>query len=169
MNDDSMSHGPTIAGFWEHHMCLPACLQAAEMNRDREANVCHPGHDPGVTRDAQPTTHVPGMQHDVEDPYRYSPQFLPLPHAFFASGLDYATLRAPWFAARALLFIAMASALVRNVGDKAIYRSWRDCRWSGSRRSRCSTSSTGKRTSPCCSCCNPVSSRWCPPAENTAC
>jgi glycosyl transferase family 87 len=118
MTDDCVPHGPTIAGFWDHHMCLPAYLQAAEMNRDGEENVYHAAHYPGVTRDAQPTTHVPGMQHYVEDPYQYPPQFLLLPHALVASGLDYATLRALWFAAQALLFIATAIALARHVGEE---------------------------------------------------
>lgn len=122
MSDDSLKHGPTIAGFWDHHMCLPAYLQAAEMNSAGEANVYHPSHYPGVTRDATSTTEVVGMQKYVEDPYLYPPQFLMLPHALLATGLDFATLRTVWFAAQALLFFATAIALSRFVGVRREFR-----------------------------------------------
>ncbi len=114
--DDGFEHGPTIAGFWDHHMCLPAYLQAAELNRDGATNVYDAAHYPGLTRDAAPTTRIEGMQHYLEDPFQYPPQFLLLPHAIVASGLDYATVRALWFAAQALLAAGAVLALARWLG-----------------------------------------------------
>lgn len=131
MTDDGLTHGPTIAGFWDHHMCLPAYLQAAELNRAGEANVYDAAHYPGITRDAQPTTQVAGMQHYLEDPYQYPPQFLLLPRALLATGFRFETLRTLWFAAQALLFCATALALARYLGSERGFRvlAWMPLVW----------------------------------------
>lgn len=119
MTDDTFAAGPTIPDYFAHHMCLPAYLQAAELNDAGEENIYAPAHYPGLCRDAAPATAVPGMDKYLEDPFQYPPVFLLVSELALAVGPDFDAIRTGWFVLQALVFAVLALAIARWVGGAA--------------------------------------------------
>jgi len=119
MTDDGFAAGPTIPGYFAHHMCLPAYVQAAELHAAGEPDVYDPAHYPGLARDAAPTTDVDGMQRYLEDPFQYPPPFLLVGELMRRSGAGFHALRTAWFALQALALAAVVVLAARWTGGAA--------------------------------------------------
>lgn len=94
--------------FYSEHECLSAYIFAGELSERQVPNLYAPGHYPGLTRDAQPQTHVVGMK--VEDPFQYAPPFLLLPRLSLALSNDYRAIRSVWLALN--MFVCVGGVLL---------------------------------------------------------
>jgi hypothetical protein len=103
--------------FWAKHMCMNAYIEAADLNRQGEANVYDAAHYPGLTPDAKPATTVANLS--PEDPFVYPPQFLLFPRLALEVSNDFFVIRALWFSVQALLFLGIAVMLARSLGGRA--------------------------------------------------
>jgi len=119
LTDDTFAAGATIPGYFADHMCLPAYLQAAELNAAGAEDIYDPAHYPGLTRDATRTTSVPGMEPYLDDPFQYPPPFLLVGRLALAIGPDYDAIRTGWFVFQALAFAVAALLVGRWIGGAA--------------------------------------------------
>jgi len=96
------------------HACVTAYIRAAELAPQVE-NLYDPSYY--QTSDDRPLpTQVAGMGALIEDPYEYPPAFVVLPTTGLAITHDYALLRAGWFAAQALVILALLLLVARWIG-----------------------------------------------------
>jgi hypothetical protein len=102
--------------FWSRHMCMPAYIEAADLNRQGNANVYAAEHYAAVTRAAKPVLTVRNMEAFAGDPFQYPPQFLLLPRLALSLTDDFLTLRTIWYALQVLGFVAIAFALCAWIG-----------------------------------------------------
>jgi len=105
--------------WWAKHMCMPAYIEAADLNRQGAANVYADEHYLALRRAAKPRLTVVNMEAFVGDPFQYPPPFLLLPRLALMLTNDYLTLRTFWFAIQLVGFACVAFWLAAWVNGSA--------------------------------------------------
>ncbi len=103
---------------WAGHMCMPAYIEAADLQRQGVENVYDARFYSVFTRDAKPPLTVRNMDAWAGDPYQYPPQFLLLPRIALALTNDFLVLRTVWYALQLLGFVVVALAICASVGGR---------------------------------------------------
>jgi hypothetical protein len=110
---------------WARHMCMPAYIQAADLQRRGVENVYAEEYYPALVRTANPQTTVRGMVPFIGDPYQYPPQFLLLPRLALRFTNDFLAMRTVWYAIQVLGMLAVALLLARWVaGASGLNPAW---------------------------------------------
>ncbi len=117
MADPSVDYWLTTRDpFWAQHMCMPAYIEAADLQRQGVANVYDAQYYPVLTRSALPALTVKNMDVWAGDPFQYPPPFLLLPRLALALTDNFLAMRTIWYGAQLLLFLGAALAMSAWIG-----------------------------------------------------
>ncbi|MGE5361856.1 MAG: glycosyltransferase family 87 protein [Bacteroidales bacterium] len=101
---------------WARHMCMPAYVEAADLQRRNVPNVYDAAHYPALVRDAKPSLTVDHIEMFVGDPFQYPPPFLLAPLAALRLTNDFLVMRTVWYVVQLLGMVGVALLLSAWVG-----------------------------------------------------
>jgi hypothetical protein len=97
---------------WARHMCMPAYIEAADLQRQGVVNVYDAAYYSALVRSAKPPLTVQHLDMFAGDPFQYPPPFLLAPLAALVVTNDFLAMRTVWYAVQlcGLVIVALLVA-----------------------------------------------------------